>query len=56
MNIVFIHGNYPAQFRHLAEMLGRSGDHRVIFSPNGMTMQWSVFRAWRSAGSNNTDR
>ena len=31
MNIVFIHGNYPAQFRHLAEMLGRSGDHRVIF-------------------------
>ena len=31
MNIVFIHGNYPAQFRHLAEMLGRSGDHRVIY-------------------------
>ena len=31
MDIVFIHGNYPAQFRHLAAALGSSGAHRVIF-------------------------
>ena len=31
MDILFIHGNYPAQFRHLAEALGKSGQHRVIF-------------------------
>lgn len=31
MDIVFIHGNYPAQFRHLAAGLGQSGAHRVIF-------------------------
>ena len=31
MDIVFIHGNYPAQFRHLAAALGSSGTHRVIF-------------------------
>ena len=31
MDIVFIHGNYPAQFRHLAAALGQSGQHRVIF-------------------------
>lgn len=31
MDIVFIHGNYPAQFRHLAAALGQAGVHRVIF-------------------------
>ena len=31
MDIIFIHGNYPAQFRHLAAALGSSGTHRVIF-------------------------
>ena len=30
MDIVFVHGNYPAQFRHLACALGSQG-HRVIF-------------------------
>ena len=28
---MFIHGNYPAQFRHLAAALGNSRQHRVIF-------------------------
>ncbi len=31
LDIVFIHGNYPAQFRHLAAALGSSKTHRVIF-------------------------
>jgi len=31
MDILFIHGNYPAQFRHLAQMLGRDKNHRVVF-------------------------
>ena len=31
MDFLFIHGNYPAQFRHLAPRLGQSGDHRVVF-------------------------
>ena len=31
MDIVFIHGNYPAQFRHLAAALGQAGEHRVFF-------------------------
>ena len=31
MDIVFIHGNYPAQFRHLAAALGSTEAHRVIF-------------------------
>lgn len=30
MDIIFIHGNYPAQFRNLAPMIGRS-NHRVFF-------------------------
>ena len=30
MDLLFIHGNYPAQFRHLPR-LGQSGEHRVVF-------------------------
>ena len=31
IDFLFIHGNYPAQFRHLAPRLGESGEHRVVF-------------------------
>ena len=31
MNILFIHGNYPAQFRVLATELGRQDIHDVRF-------------------------
>ncbi len=34
MDIVFIHHNYPAQFKHLAAALGKTGNHRVIFLTN----------------------
>lgn len=33
MNILFVHGNYPAQFVHIARSFVRSG-HRVIFLTN----------------------
>ncbi len=31
MDFLFIHGNYPAQFRHLAALLARDPGHRVVF-------------------------
>lgn len=31
MQILFVHGNYPAQFHWLAELLGRQGKHDVRF-------------------------
>lgn len=31
MDILFIHGNYPGQFRHLASVIGSNKDHRVVF-------------------------
>jgi glycosyltransferase involved in cell wall biosynthesis len=31
MDFLFIHGNYPAQFRHLVAMLGQNPAHRVVF-------------------------
>jgi glycosyltransferase involved in cell wall biosynthesis len=31
MDFLFIHGNYPAQFRHLAALLARDSGHRVVF-------------------------
>ncbi len=31
MDILFIHGNYPAQFRKLAELFGKQATHRVKF-------------------------
>ena len=31
MNILFIHGNYPAQFRSLSSDLGAQGVHDVRF-------------------------
>lgn len=33
MDFLFIHGNYPAQFRHLVPLLAQAG-HRVVFLTN----------------------
>ena len=33
MDCLFIHGNYPAQFKHLAPLLAQAG-HRVVFLTN----------------------
>ena len=31
MNILFLHNNFPAQFRHLAEMLGKDPKNNIVF-------------------------
>jgi len=31
MNILFVHQNFPGQYKHFAEWLGLSGKHRIIF-------------------------
>ncbi|QDM22623.1 glycosyltransferase [Tardiphaga sp. vice154] len=30
MNVLFVHNNFPAQYRHLAEALGRDPGHQVV--------------------------
>lgn len=34
MDLLFIHGNYPAQFVHLARALGSQKQHRVVYLTN----------------------
>jgi hypothetical protein len=31
MRILFLHFNFPAQFRHLATALGQDPNHQVVF-------------------------
>jgi glycosyltransferase involved in cell wall biosynthesis len=31
MNILLVHQNFPGQYKHFAEWLGKSGRHRVVF-------------------------
>ena len=31
MDIVFLHGNYPAQFRNLAALMAQDSTNRVVF-------------------------
>ncbi len=31
MNFLFLHSNFPAQFRHVASALGKDPNHRVVF-------------------------
>lgn len=35
MRILFVHCNFPAQFRHLARQLGQRGEHQVRFLSKG---------------------
>jgi hypothetical protein len=42
MNILFIHQNFPGQFKFLAPALAQKG-HRVV----AMTMQKTEARAWQ---------
>lgn len=41
LNILFIHGNYPGQFRNLAWLIGADARHRVVF----ITARTNVSRA-----------
>jgi len=31
MKILFVHQNYPAQYKHILEWLGNTGDHQIVF-------------------------
>ncbi|GAB4532749.1 MAG: glycosyltransferase family 4 protein [Pleurocapsa sp.] len=47
MRILFLHPNFPAQFRHLATVLGQDKNHQVVYATNrregqiaGVTKVW----------------
>lgn len=40
MRILFVHSNYPAQFRHLSQHYAASGDHQVVFLSQGK--EWTA--------------
>ena len=40
MRILFVHSNYPAQFRHLSEHYAASGKHEVVFLSQGK--EWTA--------------
>lgn len=42
MRIVFIHPNFPAQFRHLAERLGRNPENDVRFITANPRPEWEI--------------
>lgn len=42
MNIVFIHPNFPAQFRYLAEVFGREKANRVCFITANPRPEWTI--------------
>ena len=41
MNILFVHPNFPAQFRHMAQWFGRNG-HRVVFATENARPEWEI--------------
>ena len=46
MNILFIHGNYPAQFRYLCAALSNNTQHQVVFlTACRNTQQLPIYRA-----------
>ena len=42
MRFIFIHPNFPAQFRHLAEFLGKNPKNEVIFITGNPRPQWKI--------------
>lgn len=42
MRILFTHKNFPAQFRHMAEHLGKSPDNEVIFATTNPRLEWDI--------------
>ncbi len=42
MKFIFIHPNFPAQFRHLAEFLGKDPKNRVIFITANPRPEWKI--------------
>jgi len=42
MRILITHNNFPAQFRHVAEYLGRSPKHQVVFASKNPRKEWNI--------------
>ena len=42
MQILFIHPNFPGQFRHLAAALGRDPENQVLFATKAKRPEWEI--------------
>ncbi len=42
MRILFIHPNFPGQFRHVATALGRDPKNEVVFATNNPRPEWKI--------------
>lgn len=42
MRVLFIHPNFPAQFRHLAKALGSQPNNQVIFATKNENPAWKI--------------
>ncbi|QGY38707.1 glycosyltransferase [Pseudodesulfovibrio cashew] len=42
MRVLFTHNNFPAQFRHLCEHLGRTPGNSVVFATRNPRPEWSI--------------
>lgn len=42
MRVLITHNNFPAQFRHIAEYLGRTPGHQVVFATKTPREEWVI--------------
>ncbi|WP_147820578.1 glycosyltransferase [Salidesulfovibrio onnuriiensis] len=42
MRILFTHKNFPAQFRHMAEHLGKDPNNEIIFATTNPRLEWDI--------------
>ncbi len=42
MRILITHNNFPAQFRHIAEYLGRTPGNQVVFATKNLREEWVI--------------
>ncbi len=42
MKVLFVHPNFPAQFRHIAGALGRESRHEVVFATANPRPEWNI--------------
>ena len=42
MRVLITHTNFPAQFRHIAEYLGRSKENQVVFATRNPRIEWTI--------------
>jgi glycosyltransferase involved in cell wall biosynthesis len=42
MRALFLHPNFPAQFRHVAAALGREGRHKIVFATKNERPEWNI--------------